>query len=529
MLKPMQTLLLVFLSILLFPFHLGANEPEQPVAHSRYYTCVQQCLDTLIKHGVDLYGARHAPIFVSILDVDTLECPRQPLPLDEAWRVIRRERRNPAGANLYCDRSLMNALFIMSQRSGDEKYAQAAQACIAYYFDHLVDEKGLLWWGSHRHYDVYEDKMTGHLLNWHEIYGGIPICWEKLWQVNPAATQKEIEAIWQWHVINKTTGETNRHDDGKPGCDFPLTAGSMMEGFAFLYGKTNDTLWLDRAKLIADYFWQRRNTTTNMIAERPNAGTNRFDGSAFATDITGPYCLSLLACYQFTGDALFRDQAVAYLKAYNTYGFDPATGKFWGALKLDGTPIPGPRLPASNEPEQFGNAQQYAQYEPRGHLDLWEPYILGSQYPLETALCFVQAYRITKDADMLLGAQRFADWIKKTPTTTCETDISWYAAYTHNFGKQGTYAGKYAQAIDFYLGMYSLAEREENLRLARTFADEAIDKLYHNGLFKGHPAKPYYEAVDGVGELLVALLHLDEALSPPAQKKTPVTVEPASS
>ena len=36
-----------------------------------------------------------------------------------------------------------------------------------------------------------------------------------------------------------------------------------------------------------------------------------------------------------------------------------------------------------------------------------------------------------------------------------------------------------------------------------------------NGLFKGHPAKPYYEAMDGVGNLLYALLQLDQILKNP--------------
>jgi len=47
---------------------------------------------------------------------------------------------------------------------------------------------------------------------------------------------------------------------------------------------------------------------------------------------------------------------------------------------------------------------------------------------------------------------------------------------------------------------------------ARAMADDAIEKLYHNGLLKGHPAKPYYEAMDGVGNLLIALLQLDQVL-----------------
>ena len=414
---------------LIFAAGLMAQDVK-PDANDKYYTAVKTCLDNLIKYGRDNYGPIKTPLFVSILDVNSRTCPQNPLPLDEKWRVIRRERRNPAGANLFTDQPLINSMFLMSQLSGDKAYSQAAREYIKYYLKNLVDKKGLFWWGGHRHYDVFEDKETGHLLNWHEIHGGIEIQWEILWQVNPKAVKKEIEAIWQWHVINKQTGETNRHDDGKVGCDFPLTAGSMIEAFAFLYTKTEDKIWLDRAKLLADYFWNLRDKKTNLIAERPNAGSGRFDGSVFATDISGPYCHSLLNAYLLTKEDMFKTQAMAYLTAYNKYGFDEKSGKFWGAIKLDGSPVPGPRLPASPEPEQFGNAEQYAQYEPRGYLDLWEPYILGSEFAIETAQCYAFAYRLTKDPNMLIAAERFADWIEKTPTNTSETEISWYAEYT---------------------------------------------------------------------------------------------------
>jgi uncharacterized protein YyaL (SSP411 family) len=484
----------------------------------KYETAVKTCLDNLIKYGRDTYGPVKSPIFVSILDVNSRTCPQNPLPLDENWRVIRRERRNPAGANLFTDQPLINVMYLKSELSGDKAYSNAAKEYIKYYFKNLVDEKGLFWWAGHRHYDVFEDKMTGHLLNWHEIHAGIQIQWDLLWQVNPKAVTKEIEAIWRWQVINKQTGETNRHDDGKVGCDFPLTAGSMIDAFAFLYSKTNDEIWLDRAKLLANYFWNLRDKNTNLIAERPNAGSGRFDGSTFATDISGPYCHSLLTAYLLTKEAMFKMQAIAYLDAYNKYGFDEKNGEFWGALKLDGTPIPGPRQPASTEPEQFGNNEQYGQYEPRGHLDLWEPYILGSQFPLETAQCYAFAYRLTGDANMLIAAERFADWIEKTPTNTNETDVSWYSDYTKTYGKEGTYAEKYGRTISFYLDLYSLTKKPKYLQLAQKLADEAIAKLYVNGLFRGHPAKPYYEAIDGVGNLLYALVELDCTLKGKSQK-----------
>ena len=48
----------------------------------------------------------------------------------------------------------------------------------------------------------------------------------------------------------------------------------------------------------------------------------------------------------------------------------------------------------------------------------------------------------------------------------------------------------------------------QDLETAVDLADEAIDKLYGDRWFKGHPAKLYYESMDGVAYLLYALLGL---------------------
>ena len=42
-----------------------------------------------------------------------------------------------------------------------------------------------------------------------------------------------------------------------------------------------------------------------------------------------------------------------------------------------------------------------------------------------------------------------------------------------------------------------------------SYEEEAVAKLFTNGIFRGHPAKPYYENTSGVGLLLFALLELD--------------------
>ncbi|HAL44544.1 MAG TPA: hypothetical protein DCP47_01260 [Phycisphaerales bacterium] len=495
-----KRLKLALLLSLLFTL-MQANISCAVDSNDKYITAAKTCVDNLIKYGRDSYGTVQSPIFVSILDVNSRTCPEDPLPLEEKWRVIRRERRNPAGANLLLDQALLKTMFTLSEITGDKTYANEANSCIEYYLKNLVDKKGFIWWGWHRHYDVYKDIMTGHEANWHEVQANLNILWPQLWSINSKAVISEVNSTWHWQVIDKEKGEINRHDDGCHGCDFTLTAGNIIEGFAFMYTKTNDPNWLNRAKLVANYYWNLRDPKTNLIPERPNAGKDRFDGSTFLTNTTGPYCHALLKTYLLTKDNMFKQQAVTFLAAYNKYAYDYKTGKYWGALKMDGSYIPGPRV--------IGG---YEEAEPRGYLDLWEPYVLGYQYPIETAQSYALAFELTKDQDMLTAAKRFADWIAKTPTDTNETDVAWYNEYKRDYGKYGTYADKYGRTISFFIDMYALTNQQQYLQTAQKFADESIAKLYVNGLFKGHPAKPYYESTDGVGNLLYALVELDQAL-----------------
>lgn len=488
---------------------ISAEVKHRPGTDKSYLAYVRECLDILMTHGTDTYGPEHTPILVSILDVESRISPADPLALDEAWRVTRRERRNPAGANLLSDNTLLKTMVYLSRVTGERSYEEFAGRYADYYMHHLVDPEGLFWWGWHRHYDVFKDSMAGHLGNHHEIHAINCINWEHLWELNKEAVEKEIEGVWQWQVINKQTGEINRHADGRQGCDFSMSGGAMIEAFAFLFAKTKKRIWLDRAKLLAGYYWDRRNAETDLFPERPNAGLERFDGSSFVTSIPGLYGHSLLKAYEMTGEPVFKDQAVKIFEAYARYGFDEKTGRFWGALWLDGTPLPGPRL-----------QENYAQYEPRGHLDLWEPYSAGYQYAIYTAQAYAYAYQLCKEPIFLKTAERFANWIKETPPASPETAQTWYSEYTETFGRYGTYAGKYGRTVSFYIHMFILSGEDRYLDEAVEMADLAINKLYYNGLFRGHPAKPYYEAMDGVGYLLYALLELDLVLNNPETAKS---------
>jgi uncharacterized protein YyaL (SSP411 family) len=399
---------------------------------------------------------------------------------------------------LYADLPTIAALVRLSELSGDRRYGQFAAQSTHFTMTRLVDDKGFFWWGWHRHYDAHRDEMTGHAGNHHEIHIQ-PVDWPFLWQVDSQAVQHQIEAIWQWHVIDKSTGEVNRHGDGQRGCDFAMSAGEMIAAFAFLSTKSEDNDWLARAKLLATYYWQQRDPRTNLIANRPNAGLDRFDGSHFDTSITAFHCRGLLDAYEVTDDPLFRDYALAYLSAYARRGYDADSGKFWGCLKLDGTPEPGPRV-----------VGDYAQYEPRGHIDLWQPYAAGYEHPIQTARMYVRAYQLTGQPAMLLAARQWADFIHNgLPATSCQS-ATWYRPYAERWAPLGTYAGKYGHTISLFCELQQATEEPRYGRMARQVAAEAVSRLYYQGLFRGHPAKPYHEAIDGVGDLLLGLLQLHE-------------------
>ena len=72
----------------------------------------------------------------------------------------------------------------------------------------------------------------------------------------------------------------------------------------------------------------------------------------------------------------------------------------------------------------------------------------------------------------------------------------------------GSYAEDYGRTISFFVHFYHATGEDHYLTLAENVARDAVDKLYVNGLFKAHPAKPYYEATQGVGILLHSLLEL---------------------
>jgi uncharacterized protein YyaL (SSP411 family) len=319
-----------------------------------------------------------------------------------------------------------------------------------------------------------------------------------MWQVAPEALRAEIEGIWEWHVVDKDSGLFNRHDDKQVGCDFAFAGGSFMQAFGFLYSKTQDAKYLEWAKTIANRHWNARNTETNLPPDAPSTG-DRYDAHHAFTTITGPYAAALLRTSELTGDPTFKEMALAYLKAYERYGWDAEAGQWRTMLQLDGTPVM-----AQEEGEG------YDVWKPTGYADIWRTVMFSYEFPIIAAQSAVYAYEVTGDAVALESAKHWAENIRKElpPHAGRRWRKEILAALPEAEAKGGTYAENYGRAISFFLHLHYATKDQADLDSAVALADEAVDKLYTNGWFKGHPAKPYYENTDGVGFLMYALLEL---------------------
>jgi len=499
------------------PVVLDSGISPTEVEKRPYASYVRQCADLLMEHGTDRYGNIARPLLVAILDVRSRTCPApdalEPERPGQKPFVEPRLCWKVQGADFFMDQITLDVLYVLAGMTGDARYAAFADAYLRDAMG-LVDEKGLFWWGSHRCYDVFTEEMRPSPIKggkqWHEI-NVIRPRWEQMWRVNEQATRRELQAIWQWHVIDKKTGEIDRHSSGTRGCDFAMSGGMFVYAMALLGRKTGDPAWLDRATLIADYYWLSRNPKTNLIPNCPNDRYQRFDGKHFDTSITGIHCYFLLKAYELAGREVWRDRAMAYLRAYAKHGFDPKTGKFWGALCLDGTPEPRPR---KKNNETYSHADN-SQNDPVGYLDLWQPHALGYEFGLATAQVYAFAAQLTGDPEMLETARTWARWIRQSPPAEGPISSLRWEEYGKRFAPQGTYAEYYGRAVSFFLHMYSLTGQKEHLDDARRFAQEAVSRLYYQGLLRGHPALPYYFSTGGVGCLMYALLQLDRVLANP--------------
>ncbi len=472
--------------------------PPEALSSGDYAGLVKQCLDNLIAQGRDRYGDIQTPMFMSVIDPSSGASPREPAVLDGMVRSEGRlHRRNPGGADLWDDQPLLRALYAAGEFYGDSRYTRAADDYIRIYFQRAVRPNGLLSWGTHVYYDAFKDRPGGDQdgAGPHEILVLCPL-WDRMWNVTPEGVRKEIEGLWDWHVVDKTTGVHNRHDDRQIGCDFAFSGGEFIYAFAFLFSRTKDPRHLEWAKTVASHHWNARNPETNLAPDAPST-SDRYDATHCFTTVSGPHAALLLKAFEVSGDVFFRDLALAYIKAYLKHGWDAEARRWHAMLTLDGAPV-----------REQAKGEAYDAWKPTGYVDIWRTTMYSYEFPIEAAQTAVYAYEVTGDTDALESARCWAENIRAEMPPHLGRRWRQEILDVLPDAHQGTYAENYGRAASFFLHLHYATGEPSHLDTARALADEAVRRLYASGWFKGHPSKPYYESTDGVGYLLYALLEL---------------------
>lgn len=437
---------------------VGAEEPKT----TRYLAPVLGCLDTLIEDCTDTYGSEHSPMFCSLVDLKTHRIPEKAPPL---LREQRKSDRAFPGGNLQHDMFTLLAMYHVSDLTGNDRYAKAADAYLEFFLRRAASVgNGLFPCGEHAYWDFLKETCTYPT---HEDLAFVPRQFlDRLWEINPKATEKHIRQL-EMHFLEGDQWLWNRHasilSDKRPTrpAPFPRHAGFYIYQWAFLYSKANDPRLLE---------WARKTTDANRSAPRANLSVISLG-------------LSLLRANR----ELLADDAIA---DWDTFGRQCL----------------GPIVEATKDQPKQGRILIFVPYgqetQPNRTYGFWDKVYEGSGgYAFvgaeKLSLMCLCAHRLTGSPEHLQYAKDVCDF---------------YLTLTRP-PKEPITPGKFGGLIALSLDLYDLTGDEKYVRFARQNADWAVDELYSNGLFRAATGKDYYEAANGVGPLLIELIRLHLVLN----------------
>jgi len=132
--------------------------------------------DSVIKNGGDKCGAKHTPLFVDGLQVETLEPVVWKFNPALAWNWLHKPERKgwdkeririerakvPTKtwvlSNFASQQTLLRTLDGLTALTGQKKYRRAAEDATRYVLKNLRSPNGLLYWGGHSAWDLEYDR-----------------------------------------------------------------------------------------------------------------------------------------------------------------------------------------------------------------------------------------------------------------------------------------------------------------------------------------------------------------------------------
>jgi len=469
-------------------------------APASYRPLIRSHFDRVIQNGVDAYGADRSGLWLASIDIHRGGQPDRP---DPQVKRTYRQIHAPRGSNLYWDQPALVAAYNFSRLEGDPRYQAAADRYVRDFLNRCVSpHNGLFLWGNHLYYDVFTDKIVSFSGGYHEIRP-LPCAWQLFWNVAPDKTERSIRTIGVQHVKDAATGLFCRHASvtattapnggDKSTHPFLEAGGVIVESLCWLYAQTGrqDHALTERALRVARFSFDHRGAETGLLQNQPGP-EKRWDYYASTTE-AGLWAGCLLRSADSSGNGDFRRMARDAVAAYLRYGYDEATGRFYGQLNVtDGTP---------RAPDRTDKAGEATIYQPGQYADLWEPLFPTHNYPMCMAEACLTLYEQTNEEQFKQAALRWAKFIAQS---------------TPAGGGQGAYADQYGRCIHFLTRAGRSLNDPALIEQARGLAAEAVRQLYDPaaGMFRSHPGEDRCDAVDGIGILFLALLALETGTEP---------------
>lgn len=460
-------------------FHIGVLciltcRGVQCAGEDQYRAAAHKYADALLKYGRDHYGRVETPLFVQMIDLRTLEIPRQRTAAEwraemSGWKedpnyvMWGKDRSSVLWAqdsNLLWDTENIRLLYALSAETGTADYAGAADAYIRYFLKHCVSRTtGFFAWGEHIAYNVVDDEIHGQR---HELQHPEPL-WPEIWRFDPDAVRNEIEAVYQYHITDKGSMAYDRHANfwnGLPERDQATIegyAGVYIDAFAFMYEKTQRPEYAEWARRLLLAFESK----SNAEGLYPDNWTDRQKREEQYSFPALPELAEVMyRTFQRTHDSRWLDEANRYLEACDR------------ALR-SATPAGGDRV--------FGAVRF-----PRAAL-------LGYQ---------------------LTGKREYLDMAERAGAELCRRQQP-----------HAQMASTLADSIDTLRQLYEATGEQRWLDEARALGDYALRTFVHSsGLIRGTAIvdRPdYYDAIQGSGALALALYRLG-SVNVPANPVAPV-------
>ena len=469
--------------------------PAQP----RYLPKIAGHYDRLIEAGTDRYGPRATALWLASIDIHK---GGQFEPPPAASRRTYRTIHAPHGSTPYWDQPAVAFSFWLSDRTGEPRYREAAEAYIRDFLRVAVEpESGYFLWGNHLFYDVFADELVDIFEPWHEMRPITP-AWEMFSRIDPVAAKRAAAAAARGHLLDGETGLFNRHASTRsrnPGPADPMpflaAGGTLIRTLAWLSAQpgSDSEVFLDKAKKVMRYSHGARNLRTGLMPVQPVV--DRWDRHAATTE-TGLWASSLLDVYRMTGLREFRERAADALRGYLSFGFDTAEQRFYGMLRIeDGSPL----------------RERTTEWQPGRFSDVWEPLFPSHDYPAPFAEACITLWEMTGQDRYHTCVRQWTSHIQRSLPPSYRLE-----SITGDTQQLGAYAESYGRVIHFLVRASETFDEPAWKDLALEIAEDAVKNLWSEdaGMFRSHPGEDRTDSVDGLGYLFAALAYLETGDDP---------------